>query len=216
MDQDATWYGGGLDPGHIVLDGDLAPPWKAAWQPPLFGPCLLWPNGRPSQQLMSSCMKVNFDFWKIAVGRSAVSVYPLRGYDILFVGSDSTLNYLLQRLLLRDRSIAIGRVRISVCMYVCLCAPISGKLRPNFTKFSSHDNYGRGAVLIWRQCNSHVMYFRFCGWRHVFTQYGMRCTAKLTTDGRQSSAGNAERDETEALKLRTCLRCLPLTDIARP
>jgi len=33
----------GLGPGHIVLDGDPAPP-KAA-QPPIFGPCLLWPNG---------------------------------------------------------------------------------------------------------------------------------------------------------------------------
>jgi len=33
----------GLGPGHIVLDGDQAPP-KGA-QPPIFGPCLLWPNG---------------------------------------------------------------------------------------------------------------------------------------------------------------------------
>jgi len=23
--------------------------------PPIFGPCLLWPNGQPSQQLLSSC-----------------------------------------------------------------------------------------------------------------------------------------------------------------
>jgi len=30
----------GLGPGHIVLDGDPAPP-KGA-QPPIFGPCLLW------------------------------------------------------------------------------------------------------------------------------------------------------------------------------
>jgi len=34
----------GLVPGHIVLDGDPAPPPKGA-QPPIFGPCLLWPNG---------------------------------------------------------------------------------------------------------------------------------------------------------------------------
>jgi len=27
----------------------------AAPRSPLFGPCLLWPNGRPSQQLLSSC-----------------------------------------------------------------------------------------------------------------------------------------------------------------
>ena len=38
----------GLGPGHIVLDGDPAPlPQKGA-QPPIYGPCLLWPNGRPS------------------------------------------------------------------------------------------------------------------------------------------------------------------------
>jgi len=41
MDEDATWYGS----GHIVLDGNPAPPVKEAQQPPfLFGPCLLWPR----------------------------------------------------------------------------------------------------------------------------------------------------------------------------
>jgi len=45
----------GLGPGNTVLDGDPTPPWKGAQQPPLFGPCLLWPNGRPSQPLLSSC-----------------------------------------------------------------------------------------------------------------------------------------------------------------
>jgi len=44
-----------LGPGHILLDRDPFPPRKGAQQPPLFGPCLLWPNGRPSQQLLSSC-----------------------------------------------------------------------------------------------------------------------------------------------------------------
>jgi len=43
-----------LGPDHIVLDGIPAPA-KGAQQPPLFSPCLLWPNGRPSQQLLSSC-----------------------------------------------------------------------------------------------------------------------------------------------------------------
>ena len=33
-----------LGPGDIVLDGDPAAPQGA--QPPIFGPCLLWPNGR--------------------------------------------------------------------------------------------------------------------------------------------------------------------------
>jgi len=46
----------GLSPNHIVLDGDPAPPHGNGHScPPLFGPCLLWPNCRPSQQLLSSC-----------------------------------------------------------------------------------------------------------------------------------------------------------------
>jgi len=35
----------GLDPGDFVLDGDPAPPPQKGAEPPIFGPCLLWPNG---------------------------------------------------------------------------------------------------------------------------------------------------------------------------
>ena len=46
----------GLGPGNIVLDGDPAPPPPEGHSPPpIFGPCLLWPNGRPSQLLLSTC-----------------------------------------------------------------------------------------------------------------------------------------------------------------
>jgi len=38
MDQDATWYGVSLGPGHIVLDGNPAPPRKGAQQTPTFRP----------------------------------------------------------------------------------------------------------------------------------------------------------------------------------
>jgi len=34
----------GLDPGHLVIDGDTAPLPKGA-QPQIFGPYLLWPKG---------------------------------------------------------------------------------------------------------------------------------------------------------------------------
>jgi len=34
-----------LGPGHIVLDGDAAPPPPKGHSPPIFGPYLLWPNG---------------------------------------------------------------------------------------------------------------------------------------------------------------------------
>jgi len=40
----------GLGPGHIVLDGDPAAHRKGHISPFYFRPCLLRPNGRPSQQ----------------------------------------------------------------------------------------------------------------------------------------------------------------------
>ena len=40
----------GLGPGDIVLDGYPAPP-KRGTAPPLFGPCLLWPNGWMDQDV---------------------------------------------------------------------------------------------------------------------------------------------------------------------
>ena len=36
--KDATWYGGGLGPGHIVLDGDPAPLRKKGAEAPIFRP----------------------------------------------------------------------------------------------------------------------------------------------------------------------------------
>jgi len=51
----------GLGPGNIVLDGNPASPKKRGTAAPLFGPCLLWPNGRPSQQLLSSCNDLMFE-----------------------------------------------------------------------------------------------------------------------------------------------------------
>jgi len=46
----------GLGPGDIVLDEDPAPLTQSGTTvSPLFGPHLLWRNGRPSQQLLSSC-----------------------------------------------------------------------------------------------------------------------------------------------------------------
>jgi len=44
----------GLSPGHTVLDGDPGDPAPTAASPH-FRPRLLWPNGRTSQQLLSSC-----------------------------------------------------------------------------------------------------------------------------------------------------------------
>jgi len=46
----------GLGPGHTVLDGDPAPPPPNGHSHPIFGPRLLWPNGRPSQLLLITCL----------------------------------------------------------------------------------------------------------------------------------------------------------------
>ena len=45
----------GLGPGDFVLDADHVPPKRGTAAPRLFGPCLSWPNGCPSQQLLISC-----------------------------------------------------------------------------------------------------------------------------------------------------------------
>jgi len=53
MDQDATWYGDRPRPRpHCVRWGPSSP--KGA-QPSIFGTYLLWPNGHPSQLLLSTC-----------------------------------------------------------------------------------------------------------------------------------------------------------------
>jgi len=44
MDQDGTCYGVNLGPGDVLLDAVAARPLKGA-QPPIFGSCILWPNG---------------------------------------------------------------------------------------------------------------------------------------------------------------------------
>ena len=52
---DDTWYGGRPRPRPRCVRWRPSCPQKGAQQPPLFGPCLLWPNGCPSQLLLSTC-----------------------------------------------------------------------------------------------------------------------------------------------------------------
>jgi len=54
-DQDETWHAGRPRPWpHCVRWGPSSPPPKMS-RAPIFGPCLLCPNGRPSQLLLSTC-----------------------------------------------------------------------------------------------------------------------------------------------------------------
>jgi len=52
MEQDATWYEGRPRPYCVTWGSSFPHMWRS---PPIFGPCLLWPNGRPSQLLLSTC-----------------------------------------------------------------------------------------------------------------------------------------------------------------
>ena len=55
-EQDLTWYGYRPRPRqHCIRWGPSSS--QRGTAPPLFGPCLLWPNGSPSQQLLSSCLE---------------------------------------------------------------------------------------------------------------------------------------------------------------
>ena len=66
-----------LGPGDIVLYGDPSPSKCAQQPPPLFGPCLLWPNGRPSQLLLSSCEV------RCAVAAAAAAVFAYLSASVL-------------------------------------------------------------------------------------------------------------------------------------
>jgi len=55
----------GIGPGHIGRWGPI-PPRKGHSSPPLFGRCLSWPNGRPSQLLLSSCYVV----WQLSMKKA--------------------------------------------------------------------------------------------------------------------------------------------------
>jgi len=60
-----------LGPINTVLNEDPAPPPRKESQqpPPLFASCLLWPKGRPSQQLLSSChLSENPRWWLLQSG----------------------------------------------------------------------------------------------------------------------------------------------------
>jgi len=74
-----------------------------------------------------------------------------------------------------------------VCVSVCLSAYIENHMA-KFTKFSMHD----ACACIPTAALRYVKYFRFCGWRYVFTQWTF-----VTTDSccSLSTANNKPRDQ---------------------
>jgi len=76
MDQDTTWYGGRPRPRwHCVRWGPSSPTERGTAAHPSLGPCLLWPNGRPSQQLQSSCNS-SYIVWRHCILSFIHTVFP--------------------------------------------------------------------------------------------------------------------------------------------
>ena len=119
--------------------------------PSLFGPCLLWLNGRPSQQLMSSCRGPSKCFCCLFLpGRhsaSAVGLYAVAQSVTVTSRRSIETTGLVQLQLLRPRE----RLRsIVISMSICLSVreDISGTKRTIFTKFIVRVAYVRGSVLL--------------------------------------------------------------------
>jgi len=62
-----------------------------------------------------------------------------------------------------------------VRMYVCLSVRlITRKPYGGLHQFCASCLYRRGSIFLWLGAIAYVMYFRFCGWSHVFTQWQWR------------------------------------------
>ena len=84
-----------LGPRDIVLDGDPPSPRKGSHghiSHPLFGACLLWPNGRPSQQLPSSYTLCSKSDAKIEITITMTNLvrikYPLSSFNYRLSGAN--------------------------------------------------------------------------------------------------------------------------------
>jgi len=64
------------------------------------------------------------------------------------------------------------RVCLSVCLFVCPLAYLKSRMSKCHPIFCTCYLWS-WLVPLWRQ---YVMYFQFCGWRHVFTE----CSEKAT------------------------------------
>ena len=102
-------------PDHVVIDGDPAPPTELGTAAPTFRSMSMWPNGRPSQQLLSSFyiyeknrLRTHVMTWRIFV------VY--RNLCAKVVGATSSNGFLVTSVEGGVQSIAMS---VFVCLFVC-------------------------------------------------------------------------------------------------
>jgi len=116
MDQDSTWYGDKLRPRpRCDRWGPSSPPTELGTAAPTFRSMSMWPNGRPSQQLLSSFyiyeknrLRTHVMTWRIFV------VY--RNLCAKVVGATSSNGFLVTSVEGGVQSIAMS---VFVCLFVC-------------------------------------------------------------------------------------------------
>ena len=79
MNQDESWHGSRpRRRPHCVRWEPSSPERGTAAFSPLFGPCLLWPDGRPSQLLLSICLVAAFTLCMHARAVYAAAILSVR------------------------------------------------------------------------------------------------------------------------------------------
>jgi len=137
MDQDVTWYGVGLGPGHIVLDGDpAAPTRKAEQQPTTFRPTLLW-HCCPSQPLLSSCRSYLAGVWSVVTDAITVAVFDhghCQGDGGVSMRSDAVISHIISETAMRyERSGRYATIRYQIA-YASFKPSIKNSFQPKIRK----------------------------------------------------------------------------------
>ena len=70
---------------HCVRWEPSSPTKRDTASPPIFGPCLLWPNGRPSQLLLNSCI-----IWQHFLVLHSPNFWPMSAVTKRLDGQDAT------------------------------------------------------------------------------------------------------------------------------
>jgi len=87
----------GLGPGHTVLDGDPVGTQRPPQQRlPTFRP--LWPNGRPSQQLLSNCFFSHYFYCSTRTEELLGVVYDHSLRSVYITACDVDITILVCRL----------------------------------------------------------------------------------------------------------------------
>ena len=104
-----------------------SPP-KGAQQPPLFGQCLLWSNGRPSQLLLSSCLvlKCSSHFSYSAVGECSVFQSLFVSIQFSFSSVFAVTSFTLCTAICKKRLFGCKK---TLFVFQCICSSLNSLIK---------------------------------------------------------------------------------------